>query len=133
MDRGDVKIICSGTTSATRTIAGNVFDLLFKHNSQTLTVIENYFATGWDSAGSSAGYASFHYNLVRQIGTGGATQVAGLLMFGDCHDSYWLADDTHGNPHILLPQGGNLIDGTIFEYTGPNISDGGGAFILAAE
>jgi hypothetical protein len=119
---GGLRLVTSGTTTTTRSIVRTVFEGPVTLQTGGHTVTDNYFGNLITTTGGSA-WASFARNMVRQSPSSGS--VGGFAALSDLTNSYILADNQNGNPHILVPTGSGTYDGLIFEYTGPFVSDGG--------
>lgn len=123
----NVRLNSATSPTGARRIDHCSFDMIARFPVSNTTLTNSYLSKGWELASTVGTMAGLSGNLVRQTGA-----VSGMAVYGGDSNSYWLADTTTDNPHILIPQTAGTYDGLIFEYAGSHGSDGGEAFLNSA-
>lgn len=120
-------------TSGLREMIGNVFDKAVTYNAKNFNIRGNYFGSGMTCI-STKDWTNYRLNF--SVHNGGINSGNGARYTGSVDRSYFVVDNTIGNPHFLAPEAKNGVDTeyrqNIFEAHAPDLIDSGDVLLVQA-
>lgn len=129
---GSIKITNTSTyTAGTRSFVRNVIGGLCTYVGKSFTIDRCAFLDGIASVTGST-FASFSRNFVKQDGTVSAGN--GAAFYDSIYRSYFVVDNTIGNPHFIAPNAtgstSTTVEQCVFESHAPDLVDTGDCILV---